>query len=341
MPKVSVIIPVYNAENYLRQCLDSIVGSQLSEMEIIAVDDGSSDNSRGLLDEYSKTHGVKVILQQNAGPAAARNRGLEAASGEYVGFVDSDDWVEPTMFSEMYNVAVKNDADIVFCNVLRNENQRMRKYIDSGIYDEFGMRKNIYPLLISNLDENNGKSTLRGCVWLRIFRRKMLMDNVVKFDENLIYNEDGLFCISATLNSKKYVYLGDSYLYHNRYVTGSLTKRYVPNLWNRQSNMLRRLEELTHNLSFDFSQQISKKAFEIAIYCIENICKRDNRDSFKIKLEEIAEIISSEEIKYHLKSLNIHRLKKINKLYLLGFKIKSPIATMLVAKYRMKKNKML
>ena len=101
MPKVSIIIPVYNASRYLRECIDSILLGDRKEIEVIAVDDGSTDDSLNILNQYREEHGIIVLSQINSGPAKARNAGLNVATGEYIGFVDADDWVEPTMFSEM------------------------------------------------------------------------------------------------------------------------------------------------------------------------------------------------------------------------------------------------
>lgn len=338
MPKISIIIPVYNAAQYIEECLDSIIQGALKDVEIITVDDGSSDSSLDILYKYRDKFGIIVISQTNSGPAKARNKGLEIATGEYVGFVDSDDWVEPNMFSEMYQAAKEENADIVFCNVFRNKDLKMRKYLESGVYNSSGIRDKIYPILINNLNETGGAVTLRGSVSLRIFRRELLNQNDIRFDEQLIYNEDGLFCIAATLASNRYVYLGDSYLYHNRYVKGSLTKRYINNLWNGQRSIIDKLTNLTHYDDYDFLPQINKKAMEVAIYCIENICKRDNKEPFSKRFRAIKEIVYSKEIQDGIRHINFRKLKRINKLYWISFSLKSPLLAMFTARHRMKKN---
>ncbi len=132
--KVSVIIPAYNASQYIKVCLDSILASTLKELEVIVVDDGSTDETSAILDMYAHEKGIVAIRQTNGGPSKARNTGLQCAHGEYVGFVDSDDWVENTMFEIMYNAAKKEWADIVWCNIFRNENGKMSKYLAFGSY---------------------------------------------------------------------------------------------------------------------------------------------------------------------------------------------------------------
>ncbi len=113
-PRVSVIVPVYNAQSHLRQCLDSITGQTLREIEIFCVDDGSTDGSAQILEEYrGRDSRLHVIRQENAGAGAARNRGLAEASGEYLSFLDADDFFEPDMLESAYERAVSGNAQIV------------------------------------------------------------------------------------------------------------------------------------------------------------------------------------------------------------------------------------
>ena len=115
MPKVSVIIPIYNTEKYLRKCLDSVCNQTLSDIEIICVNDCSTDNSLEILEEYaSKDNRIKLIdFKENKGAAVARNAGIDEAKGEYIGFVDSDDFIDLDFYEKLYNKAVKSGADCV------------------------------------------------------------------------------------------------------------------------------------------------------------------------------------------------------------------------------------
>ena len=108
MYKVSVIIPVYNTEQYLNKCLDSLVNQTLKDIEIILINDGSTDNSQNIIDEYSAKYPdkIKSFIKENGGQATARNLGITKATGEYIGFVDSDDWIELNMYEELYNKAL-------------------------------------------------------------------------------------------------------------------------------------------------------------------------------------------------------------------------------------------
>ena len=120
MKKVSVIVPVYNVEKYLNKCLDSLVNQTLNDIEIIIVNDGSPDNSQNIIDEYVKRYPklVNSFIKENGGQGSARNLGLDHATGEYISFVDSDDWLDLNTLEEMYNLAHQNKSDIVVCDMI-------------------------------------------------------------------------------------------------------------------------------------------------------------------------------------------------------------------------------
>ena len=136
MAEVSVIIPVYNAEKYLEKCIESVVNQTLKDIEIILINDGSTDGSEEICKKYLSDERVIYYSKENEGLAAARQDGIERASGEYIGFVDSDDWVEPDMYEKMYAAAKSNNSDVVYCNGLVNEDgHRFSPEMSSGPYD--------------------------------------------------------------------------------------------------------------------------------------------------------------------------------------------------------------
>ena len=117
--KISVIVPVYNVENYLEKCLNSLVNQTLEEVEILVINDGSTDNSQEIIDEFQKKfpQKIKAFYKENGGLSDARNFGIDRATGEFLAFVDSDDYVSENMFLEMYDLAIKNEAELVICNL--------------------------------------------------------------------------------------------------------------------------------------------------------------------------------------------------------------------------------
>ncbi len=172
--KVSVIVPVYNVEAYLRKCLDSLVNQTLDDLEILVVNDGSPDNSQIIIDEYTKKYPERVIgfQKENGGQASARNLALDHARGEFVGFVDSDDWVDDVMFETMYRKATETGADIVICNTIDH-------YPDHDVYHR---------------QSDVGKFRKCGSSCNKIFRRELVKDT--RFPSGLWYED---FCFSVQL----------------------------------------------------------------------------------------------------------------------------------------------
>ena len=137
--KISVIIPAYNTEKYINQCIESVLAQTLNELEVIVVDDGSTDQTLSMLRKYEQQYPskVRVFHKENGGQASARNLALSHAKGEYLGFVDSDDWIDPTMYEEMYEKAKKEDLDIVICDMVDHYPERQLYHHASKFDDKF------------------------------------------------------------------------------------------------------------------------------------------------------------------------------------------------------------
>jgi glycosyltransferase involved in cell wall biosynthesis len=181
---ISVIVPVYNGEPYLRRCLDSLLAQTLEGIEVIAVCDVSQDDSPGILREYQARHPNIVIIEPNANrrQGGARNLGIEAASGEYIAFVDCDDWMAPGMLERLYLKAKGTGADIVDCDFVRTD----------GL--SFEPKVSLRPECTGamDLDKRRGAMLDGGALWTKLYRRSLLIDNAVRFPEGVAY-EDLLF----------------------------------------------------------------------------------------------------------------------------------------------------
>lgn len=200
-PKVSVIIPVYNAERYLRQCLDSVCAQTLDEIEILCVDDGSSDASPEILKEYAeKDPRIKILSQKNGGAGAARNHGLRAACGEYLSFLDADDFFEPDMLEAAYLEGEKYQADFV---AFESDQYYMDK--DEYVQNPWVLhRKSIPPYMPFShraLTENVF-DVFVGWTWDKLFRRSFVAEHELQFQEQRTTN-DMLFVYSALVLAKK------------------------------------------------------------------------------------------------------------------------------------------
>lgn len=213
--KVSVVIPVYNVEKYLKQCLESIVNQTLSEIEVICVNDGSTDGSLEILEEYAeKDVRVKVINKENGGIASTRNRGMEVATGEYIGFVDSDDWIELNMYEKLYENAKLYDSDMVMCPAHRFDDLSKELTCELSYFD-----LNIFDETLDNcvFDHYKTKDFLFGIPvppWNKLYKLDFLAETDVKFHEGLDF-EDNLFFYETYLKASKISLVRD-FLYFYR-----------------------------------------------------------------------------------------------------------------------------
>lgn len=187
--KLSIIIPAYNVEEYLSKCLDSILGQDYSDYEVICVNDGSMDGTRAILEHYYGSHdNLIVINQENAGMSASRNRGIEHAKGDYIMFVDSDDWLEPSSLRSLMESA--NGEDVI-------EFQCRKYYEESGNYSETPVAGSTKTVCGGWDFFNQERLAVRDihfvCVWQRLYRRGFLKEKNLRFEESVRRAEDDLF----------------------------------------------------------------------------------------------------------------------------------------------------
>ena len=217
-PKISVIIPVYNVEKYLRQCLDCVVAQTLREIEIICVDDGSTDDSLKILNEYAASDKrITVLKQQNKGAGAARNAGMAAAKGEFLSFLDSDDFFEPNMLETMYDKAQEDGSDIVVCGYYKYDQQLGKETVVVNINKAFLNNSPIVP-------EEFGSNLFEVCYpnpWSKIFKRELLINNKLQF-ENLKSCNDITCVMTAEALAGKISAVNKPFVYY-RCNTGSQT----------------------------------------------------------------------------------------------------------------------
>lgn len=236
-PLVSVIVPVYNVEDYLEKCLGSIVKQTYQNFEVILIDDGSEDISGDICDRYASKYGsIRVYHQENRGVVLARNVGIYNAKGEYIAFVDSDDWIETTFLYTLVEIIEKNQSDVVITGIWRNINGKATKEFNSisaGVYEE----NNLIPFYKKMLHYGDFRELgITPYLWNKLFKRDMLL-NCIKDDIDLgIFEaEDHLIVYPYLLQAKKIVVTEDC-LYH-----------YV---WRKSS--------ATNNRKFNYFENISK-----------------------------------------------------------------------------------
>lgn len=202
MPKVSIIIPFNNVENYIEECLKSVLSQTLTDIEIILINDASSDNSRKIAEDFKqKDERIKIIdVNSRQGQGFARNRGIEIAQGDYIGFVDSDDFIELNMFEELYNSAKLHDTDITMCQV-REYDDINDKYIYSDYYS-LNILEKFKNSIFSAKDTKNEILDINVALWNKIYKREFLINTKEKFPEGFIY-EDLPFFFGSYLPADK------------------------------------------------------------------------------------------------------------------------------------------
>lgn len=222
MSRVSVIVPVYQGEPFLRKCLDSILAQTLTDIEVICVDDGSTDNSLAILNEYAcRDARVKCLPIQHGGLVAARKAGVSVASADYVGFVDCDDWIEPCMYERLYEEAKRHDAAFVSSGYIQEGNYISASYdsIPPGIYREKEMDALRCRMILDPAVCGQG---IRGSLCTKLFRSSILREVLPKIPDSLTVAEDKMTTISFLLRTKAAVILREAY-YHYILRASSMT----------------------------------------------------------------------------------------------------------------------
>lgn len=193
---VSIIVPVYNVENYIEQCLDSIRCQTLKNIEVIMVDDGSKDTSGKICDEYvKKDKRFKVFHTPNKGALAARNYGINIAGGRYIGFADPDDWIEPDMFEILYKKAVESKAQVTIANKYIYDDILQTSFAEKTFLEE-GTYLNQQEQIVCSLLENDSLN-----LWDKLFAREVLVNNYTKIDLRLHYFEDVSLVLTVLMNA--------------------------------------------------------------------------------------------------------------------------------------------
>lgn len=213
-PQISIIIPIYNAEKYIKRCVSSVIDQSYDKLEILLVNDGSTDNSLNICEAFAtKDNRIKVISQDNGGVSKARNTGLRLAKGEYVMFLDSDDYMLPDMCKTMLDVLYSKQADCVICGIQEPEGGLWcpQKNIDYSTLADF-KRDFIYQL----------NTELLSPCWNKIFKRQLITN---LFNEEISFGEDLIFDLEYLNNCSRLSFITTPLVYHEKQVAGSLVTK--------------------------------------------------------------------------------------------------------------------
>ncbi len=223
---ISVIVPIYNVAKYLEQCIESICSQTYRDLEIILVDDGSTDKCYDICEEYRrKDSRIVVIHKENGGLVSARKVGLCAAAGEYIAYVDGDDWIEPDMYERMFQMITEQDVDVVMCGRFEdtgNIHRAVYHGIKEGRYDKHALLDFVYPRMIVNGDFFTWG--IFPSVWDKLFRRKCVERFQMAVDDRIVMGEDAA-CVYPCLLNVESLYIMNKCLYHYRQTTSSMVKQ--------------------------------------------------------------------------------------------------------------------
>lgn len=296
MPLISIIVPVYKVEKFLERCVQSLRKQTLFDLEIILVNDGSPDRCPEMCEQYAKEDGrIKVVHKTNGGLSSARNAGLKVAKGTYIGFVDSDDDVELTMYETLYKTAEKYTVDFVMCDYLRvnqNEEQELKSLrIGEGYYDKEKIKNKIYPQLIMGEDLEYGPLL---SVWQCLYKREFLNKNKLQFDEMVRWSEDNIFSSIVGYCADSFYYLKSKGLYHYYNNPKSITTSYRNGAWDVYCIMNKHLKSYFDRVKdYDFTYQLKLHMIFYACNCIGQELGRSKKEAVR----EIKRILDSADLK--------------------------------------------
>ena len=341
-PLISVIVPVYNVENYMRQCIDSLLNQTLSNIEIILVDDGATDTSPKICDEYARRYSrIKVIHKLNGGLGSARNAGMKEARGKYIGFVDSDDYVSVKMYETLLDVAETNKADCAYCEFTRFWNdtvdvtkppkKTIKFYSDKEILDAYLLDR------IGCSPSEKEDCSYGASVNLGLFRSDVIQRSKVEFvSEREFIAEDMIFDIDFIPYCKKIVHTNEV-LYFYRFNPDSLTTRYVSDRFERNvalcNEMASRLDK-TYN-SDVYKIRLDRYFLKITrIALIEEIAHL-NENGWRNTRANINRIANNQKLNQILKTYPLASLPKTQKIFFCALKQKMYLLVAILIKINM------
>jgi glycosyltransferase involved in cell wall biosynthesis len=316
MPLFSVIVPIYNIEDYVGMCIDSILSQTFTDFEVILVDDGSTDKSGGICDSYRDSR-IIIIQKENGGLVSARKAGVKNAKGTYVVCVDGDDWISEDYLENYYNVIKQYKPDIICTGstyVYTNKRVDMKMAQRPGFYNDKEIKKEIYPILLRGI---NGES-MNHTLWGKCILKELYLEYQMMVDESISVSEDAVVFIPCvcTCNS---VFIMHGYGYFYRKIESSMTAKgrvfsldWPENYTKYLANVLRDFEE-------DFSDQI----YRLIAHSLFNasLSQFNRTDSFFVVKKEINEALEKDYYVDAIRNCSFKNIKEQIALFVLKHKL--------------------
>lgn len=322
---ITVIIPVYNAEKYIAECLESLINQTYKNLEIIVINDGSKDNSGTICDQYKeKDSRIQVIHKENGGVSLARNSGLEIAKGKYIAFVDGDDYLDKEYFEKMLKILKEKQVDIVLCGFNRVYDNNIEKVTKGK-----SLIMNKEEFLTDILNVQGGA----GIVHSKLWKKEVIQGT--NFDKNIKIGEDSYFCIQAVKNVNN-VYVLDEALYNYRFNNESAVRKYkkdFPDLCLTSMKIAKKYIEKEYNNNKNIIKKFNNYiAYHILLIIVNYCFNNENKLNWIGQIKCLKEVCKVPEYKEAIKYSNYDGLSLTRKITLFTIKYKLYFITMLIRK---------
>ena len=319
--KISMIIPVYNAEQYLKKCVDSVRAQTYGNLEIMLVDDGSTDSSGELCDAYAeKDERIRVVHKENGGLVSAWKAGVKECSGEYVSFLDSDDWINPEMLSEMSAYLTGNDREMVISDYIIERDGGSQEYVwqklAPGEYGRKEIEEKIFPCL---LGQEERYITISRC--MKLISKRLISENGNYTDPAIIVGEDTTIMLPALLDCQRIVAMDHKAYYHYLYVKESMVHKYNEKLTENIRKLIQTTDRvLKDKFTGDKLEEQKKHLDQESILWYFLVLKNEARGNPSGYRRNILKLCRSEEIRDLVKRTEITVNQPANKLLYLVMK---------------------
>lgn len=317
MCEVSIVVPIYNVEKYLRRCLDSLINQTFKNIEIIALNNGSTDNSLNILKEYAKKDKrIKIIDNDNLGVSEARNTGIREAKGKYMVFVDSDDWIDTKMVEVLHKSIDSNDYDLVMCTYVREFIGHSKEkvfnlpeeslYVNNEVKEQL-LRKLVGP--VGNELANPEYLDALGTVWAKMYKTSILKDKGLSFVDlkEIGSGEDTLFNIFVFNEVSKVILINKPMYHYWRGNSNSITSRYIPDFIEKRRNYFNYMKNFIKdkNLGNEYEIALNNRICTSVLGMGLLECSKSNDISFFNKIKNIKRILKEDYIENAYRNLEL------------------------------------
>lgn len=301
--KISIIVPVYNTEKYVGDTIELLIGQTYKNLEIILVDNNSKDNSLEICRSYAqKDLRIKVLSETTQGPSAARNRGLEEATGDYICFCDSDDLPDKTMYGTLLESIVSSGSDMAMCEIHSEHRDWIIgfPYEDKTVLDRAGILGDLIPKMIGNESDESTEDAIWGSVVRCIFKKEIIEQNKVKFPKDISFAEDLIFTLSY-LKYTESVYMCKNVLYHYRRNEESLMWNlgtYEKGIFEKEKKKVMYLKALLEDIgNYDLAKTRAHVSYKhYVIGALKNAAMYNGEHWFKNVYNEIKTIVNDDSV---------------------------------------------